>query len=475
MLIIEFDDIKYRSPLEITYYTLGQSVNNVIIQSNTLVPNSIKIPISDIVTIDDLENEIKFTEATFYDWLNTNLWVGEGGIPLPAGAEIIVTQGSDIFNKSLDPTKVYRLANKIIPTATDSIWVGEGGLSINGYGERISSFIGTESNTDLFIKDPSASYTGAVIIKNLSITLSGANSQVFALDNDEQIDNENNQIEFDTVSFVSCTNVGYLRNYRQGFWNVGSFIFSGALSLGGTWSGGFKIVENRTINGNADAQIKAEVGLSLGGRFFTNMFYTATDSGASVCDFSPSNIVNDVDFQIIGAEFDGAVSEISDHFPNMPIESTKAFYDSFGIEKTNVGARTSYITEATTIISSTGVWVDASGTTEILNAQWFTQPSNGEQLYGCNQNISGRVEGSIIIDGGFGDFVGARIVQTRGETDTIVAESRGEIALGGTIPMVLLGFAEIKDGDSFKLQVRNEDDTTDIIVKLLSQFIISKR
>lgn len=389
-----------------------------------------------------------------------------------------VKQASDIVDKILDPTKIY-FVDGVVDLGSGQIRVPEQGLNLKGHTIKVSKFISSEDNYEMFVVDPNGSYSGSLNWENLTFTTSGVNSKVLNLFNNNQTDNENNNIDWINVNFVGCTSIGRIGSYRQGFWDVGSSIFSSeGLELYDLWTGGFRITSNRSLNGSSNPLIKAGSNLIMQGRFITDVFYTATNPNAIFCDFSPVNIQNDGDFQIIGGDFGGAVNSLLGHFPNMPINNKKAFYDSNGIEKTNVGGKILFSTTTLTPLPNVNTYVKALGTTIPSNLQWtITGGLNNRLQYDSNEDFSGRVIVPCTLEGGTGDIVGAAIYfwDESQQSFTLLDEAIAEIPFFGTASITLVADVEVNKGDFFELRVKNQNDTTGVSVVSGSKYILSKR
>lgn len=392
---------------------------------------------------------------------------------------VTVKTADQLFNTTLDPTKIYIIDNpNIQQPAGESILMPEGGLNLRGYSLRASKLISAEDGTPMFIVDPAGSYSGAMNFSNFTIQGSGTNSVIFDLDNDGQTDNENNNIDWLNVTFVTCSSLGNIDNYRQGFWDVASTIFCGGLTLGGTWSGGWRTSAARILHSDSSAVFQAGVGLTMGGRFVTDAFYTGFGSHGGYSDFAPANIDQDGDFQIIGGKFEvsgSPVNDITTFFPNMPLSSTKAFFSSIGFEKTRIGGSIVWTVAASTPIPAPGTWVKLNGTTVLNDAQWTSATGSNRMNYISNQPTSGRVQGNISINGGTSDDVGVRLrhyIAATGTTETI-AQFRGEIPLFGSITAPLLGFAEFNNGDYLELEGTSFTDTTAIEAEIDSIYNLS--
>ena len=392
-----------------------------------------------------------------------------------------VKVASDIFNKTINTNSIYFLDNpNIIQPNNQSILIGQGGLNLTGFSLRASKITSSEDGTPMFKVDPAGTYSGALNFSNFSIVGSGTNSVIYDLDNDGQTDNENNNIDWINVTYVNCSDLGTISNYRQGFWDVASSIFCGGLQLLGTWSGGFRSTSFRILHSDIEPFFKESPALTLGGRFFTDAFYTGFGSHGGFCGYSPSNINNDGDFQIIGGNFEvsgSPVNDISDFFPNMPISSTKAFYDSIGFEKTNVGGRIRWTATAPTVIPSAGTWVKLAGTTELINPQWTSATGNNQLNYISNQPSSGAVIASITISGGTSDDVGVRLRHFISSSSTTVTldDAFVTIPLFGSSTLILIGYLELNNGDYIFTEGTNLSDTTSITAEVGSKYILSKR
>ena len=196
--------------------------------------------------------------------------VGSGAWADPTSADltnrVVVTQASDLA--SIDSTKEYFI-DGIIDMGSQSIEVPAGGINLKGYNLGISKLVSTAAAYTMFTSPGGGS--GDVLGTDFTLDVSGTASQVYNLVDATGF----HAIELSRVNYDNCTSLGTLDSYRQGLEDgTGRFGGSPALTLKGTWAGGFRISTSivRSLSaGMTGSLFTAGAGFTMASRFLTDI------------------------------------------------------------------------------------------------------------------------------------------------------------------------------------------------------------
>ena len=391
---------------------------------------------------------------------------------------VTVKQASDLA--TIDSTKVYVL-DGAIDMGNTSIEIPSGGATIVGFSFDASKLTSSQTGYTMFTSPVGGS--GNVLFTDIAIEVTGASSQVFDLVGDTGFE----ATEFNRVNWNGCTSLGTIDTYRQGLESgTGRFGGTPELTLKGTWVGGY-FIDTSIVRGLSDfsgSLYKAGAGFSMSSRFRSNQNVDLPAS-ASFFDFSPSNFPNPSTVQLDGClisrngVFDATDSNIT---PNMDRADLPASWSkNTGIENTFVGGEVSISAEATTTVSSAGVFYDVAGTWATNNLQHFDSPAGGQLRHLGTTPIEYKVTGQLVIDSAQNDEVDLKIVVYRSATTNFVD---GKITrrvidrLQGGRDVAYFALSDtivLNQNDYVKLQVANVNNTADITVENDSFMDISER
>lgn len=301
----------------------------------------------------------------------------------------------------LDSNKVYML-DGIIEMGATQITVPQGGLVIQGFDTGLSGITTSESGHTLFIDD--GTFSGALSLRNLFVTVSGGGAQVFGLDNG----GNGNSIQLTNFNFIGCTSLGIIDNYRQALWSVVAVAdCTDGVTLEGTWSGGVALLTTIIVDAVtpfSGTLLKKGSGLVINGSVRSDMNALGLAAGGSICDFGPSNITLDTGFLMDGVR----VNPASDSFPNMPESSVKAnFTNCVGTPNTHIGGQWS-ITSAVATDLTTGTGQNPNklaGVTTYVDVQHFTGVADNAFTYIGTDKVSVVVSGVLGVSGTANDVV----------------------------------------------------------------------
>lgn len=327
--------------------------------------------------------------------LTTNrLFLDERGGDL--ANQIIVREAADLVN--IDSTKLYVIDGKI-DMGTQQIEIPSGGFFCRGLGYFPSSLYSSEDNYTMFV-NKAGDYAGNSIMEGLTLWTTGANSQIFNLDNQGNF----GAIEFNSVNFgdfgPSNTSCGTLNNYRQ--FRTRDFAMincDDGLTFDGTWAGGMRIFETILLFLNAGCvAFKAGGTLDIQGSLVSDLNAVSSigPNNNVVFDFAPANITLDWGFNLDGARF----KDTYDPIPNMPLTSTKRFsVNCRGIKNTRVGA--GWYVDAPEVVTPLTLSTPAKllGTTTYNSQIHFSNTTDNAFVYDSSVNDDFFVQGFVTLEG----------------------------------------------------------------------------
>lgn len=380
----------------------------------------------------------------------------------------------------IDSTKVY-VIDGIIDMTGVNVEVPVGGINIIGYTFDVSKLICSDGSYTMFTSPVGGS--GNVLITNVAIEVTGVGSKVFDL-----VDTTGfNACEFNLVNFNNCTSLGVLDSYRQGLESgTGRFGGTPELEFKGAWVGGYftdTSIARNLVDGSY-CIYKAGVGFTMASRFRSNMNIDLNTT-VKFFDFTPANFTNSNTLQLDGCIVTrNGVSDPSDAtiIPNINhTDIASVWRNNSGIENTFIGGEFTVASEATTTITTAGVFVDLAGTYLAQDLQHFEMPSNGEAKHIGSGSRNYNVFVNMTLDSNQGNEIDLKAVVWDNSasafvdyktTRRVVNNLQGgrDVAFFDVTTRVVLD----KD-DYLKFQVANVGSTNNITAELGSDFIIEER
>jgi len=427
------------------------------------------------------------TATQLKDALQAIFFLDEGGTSSGLQERIIVTQSnvSTTLGGVIDSTKEYFL-DGIIDMGTIQITVPVGGMTIGGYSFDISGLTSSEDNYTMFVSESIAIGSGNLLGQDYLISVTGANSKVYELYDATGF----NAFEFQRINYNDCTSLGDIYDYRQGFeGGTGRFGGSPSLTLHGIWLGGYRITTS-IVRGVSDTTteplFKEGTLFQMNSRFLTDI---NCDLGTlqAFCDFSSVNFPNPSTLQVIGAIFtrDGAsTSDDTNVFPNiLASELASDFKGNKGVANTYVGGNSSVILEVETVIGTADTYETLNGTFLGGDLQHFDTPANGQLRHLGNDPRDYEISANLVIEGGSNDTVSVKFrkwdnslgvfseLEYTEQTRVINNLQGGRDVAYFT---VLIG-TTLDQNDYIYLQVKNNNDTTNVTAELGSFFRVASR
>ena len=365
---------------------------------------------------------------------------------------------SDVI--TLDSNVVYHLQGTV-DLGVNSLAIPSTGASVaalNG-ARDIAILKSSEDNYDMFV-DPSGGKAGRLFMNDVTITVDGANSRVFNVDND----GNGNSLEGMNINFIDCTDLGEITSYRQMlFQNIGFINCSEGFTLSGTWSGGVTVVTAIALNFGAAATLfKEGAALSIEGSIRSDMNFLSVDPTSVFTDIQPSNIVPDAGFTL-----DGFRSGATDAIPNFPSSDVKAkFGDCVGITNTYPGGEYTVSASAVTTIPAVDTLVKMAGTTTYSDLQWFSQTTDNAFVYDSSEPISIEVSGSLSFTNTNNKTMGLQVRQwddsAAGYVDIGARFTQTFDANGSAENVAFFARTTIDENDRIEIWIENQTDDTDI-------------
>jgi hypothetical protein len=380
---------------------------------------------------------------------------------------------------AIDSSKDYFL-DGIINIGTNTIEVPSTGLTITGYSFDLSGIVTNENNAVIFSSPTGGS--GNLLLENLLLEASGTNGKVYDLTDW----NGFSAIELNRVNFINCTSLGVWNNYRQGL-EVGTGRFGGTptLELAGTMIGGMRVSTSITRSldaGMTGSLFKAGTGLNVKGRFITDM-NCDLPAGASLLDFSSSNIFNNESLILKGAYFarSGVLNpQDTTITPNINASNVKCLWsDNTGIANTHKYIKSLISAQVLTPISTVLTYVDLNGTWTEQNASHISQIANNRWKI-LSGNGSYQITGDVTIEGNPGTQVSVKVSKSidSGATWSDINHVKRPInSLAGVrdVGFFTINFiSNLAENDLIKLEIENYTDTTDLTAEVDSFLIISQ-
>jgi hypothetical protein len=438
-----------------------------------MAQQDINIGTADAKAGDTLHSAFTKTQANF-----TELYAG--------GLDSLITVKqsnlASTLGGTIDSTKVYILDGIIDFTGTGlSIEVPVGGISIIGTTFDVSKLICSEAGFTLFTSPVGGS--GNVLGVDYAIEITGTGSQVYNLTDATGL----NAFEFTRINYNNCSSLGSLTSYRQGL-EVGTGRLGGKpeLTLVGTWVGGYFIDTSivRFLVDGSYSLFTAGAGFVMNSRFRSNQNIDLPAS-VSFLDFTAGNFVNPSTLQLDGClitregVFDATDTNI---IPNVSASDLiSEWMGNNGIDNTFVGGEATVLTEVTTVIASSGVYVDLAGTFTASGLTHFDSPSNGQLRHLGDSPREYQIGSQFVIDGTANDVVAIKAVVFRSATTSFESQkvqNRVINALQGGRDVgyyVYFDNITLNKNDYVKFQVANIGATNNVTAELDSSFVVQAR
>lgn len=379
-------------------------------------------------------------------------------------------------------SSVAYLLDGVIDMGAQSIQVPVGGLTIIGYSFNTSGLFSDQANYTMFTSP--AGDSGSLYTKDCYVTVSGANSKVFDITNADGL----GFVEFLSTNFLSCTSLGTISGYRQGFESGTGRLFGfPELTLEGTWIGGYRITSSIVTALDASfagTVFKAGPSLTMNGRFITDVNCNLPAS-ASFSDFLSSNFPNPSTVQVNGAIF--ARNGISDPedtniFPNLsPSDLVCAWSDNIGLGNTYPGGTETLSAESATTIAATSTFYDLAGTFTSSELQHFDEFANGNLRHIGNSPRDYKINLFFVVAGTAGDSLTLKIRKwddsASGFVDVLTqTKPVNNLVSGNDLAFFnILKSVTLDKNDYIDLQIANNSSTNNVTAKLESFYEISAR
>lgn len=392
---------------------------------------------------------------------------------------IIVRTAADLAG-TLDSTKEYFLDGSI-DMGSQNIEVPSGGITISGYNFNTSKLTSTASAFTLFTSPVGGS--GDLVFKDFAIEVTGSGSKVYDITDATGFC----AIEINRLNYNNCSSLGTIDSYRQGFESgTGRFGGSPQLEFAGNWAGGYFINSSivRGVDNGSYSLFKAGAGLVFNSRFASN-FNVDLSVGISLLDFAPSNFSNPSTLQLDGCIITrGGVLNADDSniTPNVSAANLISSWSSNnGLPNTLVGGELDITTEAATVITTAGVFVDLNGTFTSTDLQHFDVPASGQLRHLGNSPREFSLSGQFVIDSTANNEIDLKIVVFRSST-SIFEDSKTQrrvvnnLVGGRDVAYFNLASNIILDqNDYVKIQVANVGATNNVTSELDSYFNVRAR
>lgn len=391
----------------------------------------------------------------------------------------VVRSAEDLQNIRSD---INYMVDGPVDMGSTSIIVPEGGISISGLnGARDTAILySTADNYTMFVS-PVGGYSGNVYSETMTMYVTGANSKLFDLDNQ----GNNGSFEVNTINFggfgdISCTELGELTDYRQGFFDgCGFYNVNDGFTLSGDWSG--LVLQNSNVlnSANAATLFKEGTDLVFSGSIRSNINFGVRPGSLHInsvlFDFTEDNI------ELTGGlSLNNVRTSVTNAIPNIPGSSVYARYnDCEGIVNIYKGGRWNLTTEVATTVSVLQTPYKLSGTTAYNDLQHFEAVGNNAIRYIGDQPIEIRADFSFSLSGTNGDQIKIYIFQWDNSASSLI-----EIDESGAVTMNAsgraenvngFGYARLEKNDRIEFHVENYSAARNVTLLLDSSAAVSER
>lgn len=367
--------------------------------------------------------------------------------------------------------------SKVLP-----LEVPTGGLTVFGHSPGVSRMVTSAPSAVMFQSAASGDFTAT----GVTFTASGAGSTVYDLT--AATGSEAHEVE--RVNYVDCASLGSLSGFRQGFEaNTGRFGGSPSLELAGAWAGGFFIdaMIVRGVSSGGYSLFSEGASLSFGSRFRSTA-NVDLPAGVAYFDFKSSVFPAPSTLQLTNGiitrsgSIDPADPGIT---PNLAAGDLASFWKgNVGVRNTHVGATVNMGSgSAATTFSAAGVPTDLVGTWTLSDAEHCDNPSAGvssEIRHLASSPQEFRATAIVSVGGTAGRSLVLSIVKAAsgGGDSTVVAQRREVVNLVGpndVASFVASAAVVLEDGDSVRLLIANETDTSSVTCLVDSYLTIEER
>jgi hypothetical protein len=391
---------------------------------------------------------------------------------------IFITKPEDFG--TIDSTKTYYI-DGVIDMGSTSLEVPAGGINIIGSTFDVSQLISSEDNYTMFTSPGGGS--GNILMRNVGLTASGTNSQLFDLVSATGFD----AFEFNVVNFNGCTSMGVIDNYRQGL-ETGTGRFGGTpeLELKGTWLGGYFIDTSivRSLTDGSYSLYKAGSGFSMNSRFRSNQNIDLP-ANASFFDFSTSNFPNPNTVQLDGCivSRDGVLDATdSNIIPNMQKGDVQTYWkNNTGIQNTFVGSLNTVTSSVTTTVSAGSTFYDLEGVWTASDLQHFDSPVVGELRHLGVNPIEFQFVSDLTLESTQNNVLEVRLTRWDDATSQWIPvgsiQRQVNSLVGGrdVAFFTYIGNVTLNQNDKVKLQVANNNGNNNVTAEVDSFFRILER
>lgn len=391
----------------------------------------------------------------------------------------IVTQSSDLTSVN---SNTFYIIDGVIDMGTTSIEIPAGGFHFGGHNVDISKLFSSEDGFTLFTSPVGGS--GDLFGDNVSIEISGLGSQVYDITDSDG----NHAIGFYLINYDNCASLGTITNYRQGL-ESGTGRFGGipSLVLDGTWSGGYRYTQSvvRALASGMTAPLFiAGDTFTMNSRFLCDVNCDLPTS-ASFADFTPSNFLQPSLMQMRGAILTRngqAVSGDNNFFPNLnPEDLVCSWEGNEGLRNTFQGGLVTVTTQAATLITLSGEFVDIAGVLTSSGLSHFDSNVAGTLRNIGNNPIEFMLNADLTIEGTADNVIQIKVVKWDNTLSSFVDVFTQTRSINSLFGPRDVAFADISTpiilnkNDYVKLQVANTSGLGALTVEEGSFFSISRR
>lgn len=390
----------------------------------------------------------------------------------------VVKSADDLLN--IDSTKTYYLDGHI-DMGTTEILVPSGGIVIKGGSSANASLITSEDNFTLFKSDVGG--CGSLVIENVVVTISGANSKVFDVTSTAGL----NAVFLHDINFYNCTEIGTLSGFFQGVMDTTALVGGTPnLTFDGTWDSGFRITSMSVVN--LDPLMTGAI-FQAGGSFVVQSRFRCDanvdlPANVSVFDFSPTNFINPSSFQLkdMRVSRNGVLNaDDANYTPNISRADLVCNWDyNVGLPNTFIGGTMDIVTESLTTITAPNTPVPIAGTWSASDLQHFTSPANGHLQHKGVSPRAFRVVYDIVLECSANKDITLHLVIDRngGGTEYVSSQTRVINNLQGGRDVGYFGKTTnvvLDKDDVIRVEVENETDSDNITIELDSFIMVGER
>ncbi len=399
-------------------------------------------------------------------------------------SSVVIVSDASHFG-TIDSSKVYKL-DGVINMGSTSITVPPTGITIIGDSFDASGLISSADNYTMFVSESIAIGSGNLLMTDIKITTSGANSKVYELYDATGF----NAHELNRVNYNDCTSLGDLYDYRQGLESgTGRFGGSPSLTLHGLWRGGFRITTSivRSLAGTmTEPLFKSGTLFQMNSRFLTDI-NCDLPALAPLLDFSPVEFPNPGTLQLKGCEItrDGVYKASDSNItPNINKKDLPCYWKgNNGLPNTFVGATTSVTSEELTVIGAGSTWYTLEGVFTGNGLEHFTASADGKLTHlGVNPREF-EITSSLMLESTQNNDLSIRFVKWDDSLGslapldyTIQTRQVNAFVNNRDVAFFTVINGLIMDqNDYIQLQVRNNSSNNDITAEVGSFFRIQER